>query len=129
MDVPAGVGVAQRVVEAVGVAVVALRVGGSLQHGIGAQEALQTGSINAAVHVNEGGLAAGAIALCVRCLRCVVGVHMSAPYTRVTYAHTPALKGGKRLLRAICSAGGHGAKVGKLFGKYLLLQYAYDDKI
>ena len=95
-----------------------LRVGGSLQHGVGAQEALQTGSINAAVHVNEGGLAAGAIALCVRCLRYAIAVCIGAPYTRVTYAHAPALKGGKRLLRAVCSAGGHGAKISKLLHKH-----------
>ena len=53
MDVPARVGVPEWIVQTVGVAVVALRVGGRLQHGIGAQEALQTGTINAAVHVDE----------------------------------------------------------------------------
>ena len=61
-----------------------------------------------------GGVAAGAIALCVRCLRYAIAVCIGAPYTRVTYAHTPSLKGGKRLLRAICSADGHGAKIGNL---------------
>ena len=58
-----------------------------------------------------GGVVAGAIALCVSYLCCAVVVRMSAPYTRVTYAHAPALKGGKRLLRAICNAGGHGTKI------------------
>ena len=69
MDVPAGVGVAQRVVEAVGVAVVVLGVGGRLQHGVGAQEVLQARAVGAAVHVDEGGLAAGAVVLYLRCLR------------------------------------------------------------
>ena len=111
MDVPTGIGVAERVVEAIGVAVVALRVGGRLQHRVGAQEALQTGSINAAVHVDEGGLAASAIVLCMSCLRCIVAILVSAPYTRVACAHTPALKGGKLLLGTICGTGGHGAKI------------------
>ena len=74
VDVPAGVGVAQRVVEAVGVAVVALRVGGRLQHGVGAQEALQAGSVGTPVHVDEaqGGqvLVAGVAALAASLFRC-----------------------------------------------------------
>ena len=113
MDVPAGVGVAQRVVEAVGVAVVVLRVGGSLQHGVGAQEALQTGSINAAIHVDEGGLAAIAIALYISYLLCTIVILISAPSTLAIYAHAPAMAGGWQLLWAICGADGHGAKVGK----------------
>ena len=40
VDVPARIGVPERVVEAVGIAIVILRVGGRLQHGVGAQEAL-----------------------------------------------------------------------------------------
>ena len=112
--IPAGVDIAQRVVEAVGIAVVALRVGGGLQHGVRAQEVLQTGSINAAVHVDEGGLAASAIVLCVSCLRYTMAVCIGAPSTRARCAHTPALKGGKQLQWAICGTGGHGAKVGKL---------------
>ena len=112
--IPAGIRIAQRVVEAVGVAVVALRVGRSLQHGVGAQEALQTGSINAAVHVDEGGLAASAIVLCVSCLRYTMAVCIGAPSTRARCAHTPTLKGGKRLQWAVCGASGHGAKIEKL---------------
>ena len=111
--VPARIGVSERVVEAVCVAVVVLGVGGCLQHGVGAQEALQAGSVGAAVHVDEGGLAAGAIALCVRCLRYAIAVCIGAPYTRVTYAHAPAMAGGWQLLWVICGAGGHGAKIQK----------------
>ena len=117
VDVPAGVGVAERVVEAVGVAVVALRVGGRLQHGVGAQEALQARGVGAAVHVDEGGLAAGAIALCVNYLLYTMAVYIGAPSTRARCAHTPTLKGGKRLQWAVCGASGHGAKIEKLCKK------------
>ena len=110
VDVPAGVGVAERVVEAVGVAVVALRVGGSLQHGVGAQEALQARGVGAAVHVDEGGLAASDMVLCMSCLRCIVGVRIGAPSTLTICAHTSALKGGALLLGAVCGASGHGAR-------------------
>ena len=109
VDVPAGVGVAERVVEAVGVAVVAL-----LQHGVGAQEALQAGGVGAAVHVDEGWLAAGAIVLCVSYLLCTIVVPISAPSTLAIYAHAPAMAGGWQLFRAICGAGGHGAKIQNL---------------
>ena len=67
-----------------------------------------------------GGVVAGAIALCVSYLCCAVVVRMSAPYTRVTYAHAPALKGSKRLLRVICGASKHGAKVGNLCQKSMI---------
>ena len=94
-----------------------LRVGGGLQHGVGAQEPLQAGGVGAPVHVDEAGLAAGAIALCIKCLRCAVAVRIGAPSTPARYAPTPVLKGGKRLLGAICSADGHMAKVEKYLYK------------
>ena len=114
VDVPAGVGVAERVVEAVGVAVVALRVGGSLQHGVGAQEALQPRGVGAAVHVDEGCFAAGAMALYIKRLHCAVAVRVGVPYTRTGYSHAPAMVGDRRLKRAVCGTSRHGAKVGKL---------------
>ena len=104
VDVPAGVGVAERVVEAVGVAVVALRVGGSLQHGVGAQEALQAGGVGAAVHVDEGGLAAGDIVLCIKRLHCAVAVRIGAPTSLTGCSHASAMIGGKLLQWTICGA-------------------------
>ena len=100
-----------------------LGVGGCLQRGVGREEALQAGGVGAAVHVDEGRLAAGVIVLCIRCLRYTMPVYIGAPSTRARCAHAPALKGGKRLLRAICGAGGHGAKIGnKLFITLILQQ-------
>ncbi len=99
-----------------------LGVGGRLQHGVGREEALQAGGVCAAVHVDEGGLAAGAIVLCVSCLRCIVGVRIGAPYPRITYAHAPALKGGALLMGAVCSTDGHGSKDRIFFVKHTIFQ-------
>ena len=65
--------------------------------------------------MDEGGLAAGAIVLCVCCLRCAIAVCAGAPTTRAGCTHASAMVGGALLLGAICGAGGHGAKVGKLY--------------
>ena len=61
--------------------------------------------------MDEAGLAAGAMVLCIKRLHCAVAVRVGVPYTRTGYSHAPAMVGDRRLKRAVCGAGRHGAKI------------------
>ena len=56
-NIPAGIGMAQRIVEHIGIAVKALRIPGRLHKQIGAEETADQGVIHPAVHVYQPKLA------------------------------------------------------------------------